>query len=126
MTTDKKSYQTTIAKEYLAGIADCVGTITVENVNVGGKETYRPTFTISSTNKLLPETMYLEFGGSFFSYEPKGKKVIYKWVVKDMSARDVLKDLFPYMLIRRTIVQIILENTNIEAWRLLNNVGDFN
>ena len=96
-----------ISLEYLAGLVDGEGCIRLTQTNggkQGGKLYYYPRLQVTNTFKPIIEELQKEFGGGVRHSSSKNHpnwKDKYDWVADGDTARTILKQIVPYLRIKK-------------------------
>lgn len=103
---------TTLA--YLAGVIDGEGCMGIRRTKSSGKfksTRYAAILTVGNTSRLLIEQLMAAFGvGSVtYRYPTKTKRACYLWTVSSHGAREVLRLVHPYVIVKRAQAAVLLE-----------------
>lgn len=93
---------------YLAGIIDGEGTVTIHTSGT-------PYLTVTNTNKKLIDWIKNNFGGrtTMVKPQPNQKLIIVKWYMYGKEAIEILKYVFPWLIVKRENALILID------WELL-------
>ncbi|MGH2490440.1 MAG: LAGLIDADG family homing endonuclease, partial [Candidatus Limnocylindria bacterium] len=103
---------TTLA--YLAGVIDGEGCIAIRRTKRSGsmKSTrYAAVITVGNTSRGLIESLRAAFsaGCVTYRYPTKTKRGAYLWNVQSHVARDVLRAVYPYLIVKREQATVLME-----------------
>ena len=99
---------------YLAGIIDADGSITITvstPSRTGSTLRYGENIALGQVNPEAIELLKESFGGGLSIQKPRGisRRPLYRWQVNTRKAANVLKQLLPYLRIKRRQAEICLE-----------------
>lgn len=99
---------------YLVGVIDGEGCIGIRRTKTTGtwKSTrYAAIVTVGSTSRALIEDLMAAFrvGCVTYRYPTKTKRSCYVWTVSSVGARQVLRLLRPYLIVKREQAAVLLE-----------------
>ncbi len=98
---------------YFAGILDGEGSIAIEKMSPCKARPYHyftPRLCIINTNNDLIEWLIKNFGGSRNTRTKiKGRRPCYRWHVFGQDLERILRAVFPYMIVKRQLVILVLE-----------------
>jgi hypothetical protein len=101
---------------YLAGLLDGEGCIilareSVPNKTQGGiRYGYKLNITITNTSSQMIEWLHQTIGGKVFTYAHiPGWRTKYDWRIYGDEAREILRELRPYLTVKREQAEIALE-----------------
>jgi hypothetical protein len=96
---------------YLAGFFDGEGHIAIgTNRSTGGKRRWYLRFACHQVNPLPLKLMKARWGGSIQRTERHGnQRTIYEWVATSRMAEQAIRDLLPYLRIKRAEAELALE-----------------
>lgn len=99
---------------YLAGLVDGEGCIRLHPSNKGIYRKYYPRLQVTNTYKLLLDMLVSQYGGAI--HGPKKGKSSYKdcwdWRITGDKARQLLKDLIPFLIIKKEKAIEVLSKDN--------------
>lgn len=110
---------------YLAGLMDGEGTIRIDRVTKKGKNwnpIYNLHVSIGSVDEFVPDVFHKVFGvGSQRIERVPGKRPLYRWHVRgNRSARTIIENLLPYLVIKRERAYLALRFIN--EWKDRRNL----
>lgn len=99
---------------YLAGVIDGEGCIAIRKSKRTGscKSTrYAAAVTVGNTSRVLIEQLVGTFGVGCvtYRYPTKTKRACYLWSLSSRGARDVLRAVQPYLIVKREQAAVLLE-----------------
>lgn len=117
---------------YFAGAIDADGFISVQRSSrkVGKKYIHQPTYYLAKvgftgTNPLVQNLLRENFGGSFYTHQPKNPehKMWYVWQAEGKQAKEVLRKIIPYLVIKKQQGEIALELIELKEqhWNEIKN-----
>ena len=114
----------TILLAYLAGFVDGEGNVMIAEAASNGLPSY-PRLTVGQTN---PEPLIMledRFGGNVHSREIKlERKPMFVWVVQNRRAYEALKNLLPYLTVKREQAKLAIEFYEFVQLRKLPSYND--
>ena len=89
---------------YLAGLIDADGSIYLGNYQSGGRTYKRQTVTVTNTNYEVLQWIVDRTGFSkpYLVEKRPNRKPLYRWVVSHKRARNVLRMVLPYLIIKKS------------------------
>jgi hypothetical protein len=103
---------TTLA--YLAGVIDGEGCIAIRRTKKTGSmrsTRYAAVITVGNTSRGLIQMLRTAFsaGCVTYRYPTKTKRGAYLWNVQSQTARDVLRAVYPYLVVKREQATVLME-----------------
>lgn len=98
---------------YMAGIIDGEGCLRFSRHDhrTGMAPSFLPRVDIANTNEIICRRLQFAFGGSVYVEKRKaGKKKCWRWVAQGEMAYDLLKLLFPYLVIKKAQALLLIES----------------
>lgn len=106
-------------KAYIAGMLDGEGTVTLSRHHKN--ETHAPEVTITNCDLGVLKWIKEKVGMGYvikkkFKRDPKHSDA-YAWTIRNDAAINLLKDLYPYLIIKRERAELIIEGYKIVTKR---------
>lgn len=106
-----------VSNEYLAGSIDADGCISIVKMKrtAGGKcDRHELRLHITNTDLRFLEIIQLQFGGSLKGVRSDNNrnpkwKTAYSWRTQGKNAEDIIKRVFPYLIIKKDRAEVALE-----------------
>lgn len=107
----------TLSFEYLAGLIDGEGYISLRPSNKGKYRKYYPRIQVTNTYKPILDLLVEELGGTITPKRNKNPnwKEGYDWRLHGDAARKLLQDLLPYLIIKKEAAIITLKGDQKES-----------
>ena len=93
-----------LSLEYLAGLVDGEGHVALRSSNKGKYKKYYPSIQVTNTYKPIIELLQAQYGGGIRHYVHKNHphwKDKYDWVANGDTARQLLTQLIPFLVIKK-------------------------
>jgi hypothetical protein len=96
---------------YIAGLFDgegCVSVVVNRRVvrQFGYSMRHQLSVQISNTHQGVVDWVCATYGGKVKSYQPGRGRIIYKWFLNDRHAATFLRDLLPYLIVKREQAEV--------------------
>lgn len=115
---------------YLAGLTDGEGYIGILQTKQGNKKQWfsnkefilKPVIKIAMTDKDLVSYLHNSFGGTFETRKAHGRaKESYCWALRDRKAVEFVRQVYPYLKVKKKQAEILLRFPSGEAGKTLSD-----
>ena len=107
-----------ISLDYLAGLVDGEGCIRLHPSNRGKYRKFYPRVQVTNTYKPVLELLVSQYGGAIHSAtkpQKEGWKLKHDWRLTGDKARELLKELLPFLIIKKEKAEQVLQGDQKKA-----------